>query len=84
MRKEVRRMLERREGKKVTWPSQYSVEFESENRLQKDSTEGNQPKCEFASTKDAEFILRDNQSPDLEEVTNWIEWSKQSRSLKAA
>lgn len=39
---------------------------------------------EFESTKEAKFILRDNQPPDLNEVTKWVEWSQQGRNLKAA
>ena len=39
---------------------------------------------EFEKTKEAQFILRDNKPPDLEEVQRWIEWAKQSRQLKRA
>ena len=40
---------------------------------------------EFAKTEEAKFIIRSESSaPDLEEVTNWIEWSRQHRSLDAA
>ncbi len=39
---------------------------------------------EFAKTKEAKFILRSSKHPDLEEVSNWVEWSQQSRQMKAA
>ncbi|MDG1874005.1 MAG: DUF4332 domain-containing protein [Mariniblastus sp.] len=39
---------------------------------------------EFAKSKDAKFILRGGKAPDLAEVTNWVEWSRNSRPLKAA
>ena len=40
---------------------------------------------EFKKTQEAKFIIRDKSSdPDLEEVTDWIEWSRQSRHLDAA
>ncbi len=38
----------------------------------------------FSKTKDGLKILRQSKAPDLEEVTNWIEWAKQTRSLTAA
>ena len=39
---------------------------------------------EFTKTDEAKFILRSSKAPDLDEVTNWIQWSQQSRSLNAA
>ncbi len=39
---------------------------------------------EFAKTDIAKYILRNGKTPDLKEVTNWVEWSKQCRDLKAA
>ena len=39
---------------------------------------------EFEKTKEAQFIIRDNKPPDLEEVSRWIEWAQQSRQLKSA
>lgn len=38
---------------------------------------------EFAKTEEAKFIIR-GKKPDLKEVTNWIDWSKQSRQVEAA
>lgn len=39
---------------------------------------------EFSKTEEARFILRSGKQPDLQEVSNWIEWSQQSRRLNAA
>ena len=39
---------------------------------------------EFAKSREAEFIIRNNRPPDLKEVTQWNEWSKDSRQLNAA
>ncbi|MFT7631934.1 MAG: hypothetical protein ACI87E_002980 [Mariniblastus sp.] len=39
---------------------------------------------DFSKTRESEFILRSSQPPNMEEVTNWIQWSKESRQLKAA
>ena len=38
----------------------------------------------FSKTKDGARIIRAGRKPDLEEVTDWITWSKSSRNLKAA
>lgn len=39
---------------------------------------------EFVKTREAKFILRSGKRPDMEEVSNWVVWSKQSRRLDAA
>lgn len=39
---------------------------------------------DYVKTDEAKFVIRDGQPPDLDEVTNWVTWSKQGRSLKAA
>ena len=39
---------------------------------------------DFVKTQEAKFILRSSKPPNREEVTNWINWSRQSRSLKKA
>jgi predicted flap endonuclease-1-like 5' DNA nuclease len=38
---------------------------------------------EFVETPEAKFIVR-GKRPDLDEVTNWVEWAAESRSLDAA
>lgn len=38
----------------------------------------------FVKTKDGERLLRSSKVPDLEEVTEWIEFARHARSLKAA
>ncbi len=38
---------------------------------------------EFTKTREAKFIIRDGNPPDLKEVEDWIQWSKHSRNLKA-
>ena len=35
----------------------------------------------FVATSEGKRVIRSAKSPDLQEVTNWIEWSKQSREL---
>lgn len=39
---------------------------------------------EFVKTKESKFILRSSKRPDIEEVSNWVAWSQQSRKLDAA
>ena len=39
---------------------------------------------EFVKTEDAKFVLRSSKRPDLNEVSNWVTWAKQSRHLDAA
>lgn len=39
---------------------------------------------EFVKTREAKFVLRNGKKPDLEEVSSWVSWSKQSRKLDAA
>lgn len=38
----------------------------------------------FADTSEGERIIRNGKKPDLEEVTDWIRFAQQARSLKAA
>jgi len=38
----------------------------------------------FVDSSEGQRILRSSKAPDLEEVTNWIAWGRQARSLKAA
>lgn len=38
----------------------------------------------FARTKEGERIIRNGRKPDLAEVTEWIQWAANARSLKAA
>ncbi|APZ96844.1 DUF4332 domain-containing protein [Fuerstiella marisgermanici] len=38
----------------------------------------------FADTSEGERIVRGGRKPDLEEVTDWISWAQNSRSLSAA
>ncbi|WP_197439936.1 DUF4332 domain-containing protein [Calycomorphotria hydatis] len=38
----------------------------------------------FCSSPEGERILRSSKVPDLEEVTNWIDWAQAARPLKAA
>jgi DNA repair exonuclease SbcCD ATPase subunit len=38
----------------------------------------------FSRTKEGERIIRNGQKPDLAEVTEWIQWAANARSLKAA
>ena len=38
----------------------------------------------FADTSEGERIIRNGRKPDLEEVTDWIRYAQQARSLKAA
>ena len=38
----------------------------------------------FVATKEGQRLLRSAKSPDLAEVTDWIQWSQQARTLKAA
>ena len=38
----------------------------------------------FSKTKEGQKILRQASPPDHEEVTNWIDWAKQTRPLSAA
>ena len=38
----------------------------------------------FAETKEGQKIIRNGKNPDLEEVTNWISWAADFRSLQAA
>jgi hypothetical protein len=38
----------------------------------------------FADTKEGLKIIRSGKKPDLEEVTDWINWAKHTRSLQAA
>jgi hypothetical protein len=37
-----------------------------------------------AKSPDGQRMLRGSQAPDLAEVTDWINWSSNSRSLNAA
>ena len=39
---------------------------------------------EFAKSAEAKFVLRNSKRPDIQEVSNWVEWSKKSRRLDAA
>lgn len=39
---------------------------------------------EFVKTREAKFILRSSKRPDIDEVSNWVAWSKQHRKLDAA
>lgn len=39
---------------------------------------------QFAKSKEGERIIRSGKGPDAQEVSDWIRWAKQSRSLKAA
>jgi hypothetical protein len=38
----------------------------------------------YTETKDGLKIIRAGKKPDLQEVTDWIQWAKQTRSLQAA
>jgi hypothetical protein len=38
----------------------------------------------FSETKEGQKIIRNGKKPDLEEVTNWISWASNFRSLQAA
>lgn len=38
----------------------------------------------FSETKQGMKIIRNGKKPDLEEVSNWIAWSAQTRSIQAA
>ena len=38
----------------------------------------------FSKTKEGERIIRNGRKPDLAEVTEWIQWAANARSLKAA
>ena len=38
---------------------------------------------EFAQTKEAKFVIR-GKRPDIDEVTNWVQWAAESRNLDAA
>ncbi|MCA9045994.1 MAG: DUF4332 domain-containing protein, partial [Planctomycetaceae bacterium] len=38
----------------------------------------------FVETNEGQRLLRSSKVPDLEEVTDWIRYAHQSRSLKAA
>lgn len=38
----------------------------------------------FVKTKEAERLLRSSKVPDLAEVTDWINWARHARALKAA
>ncbi len=38
----------------------------------------------FASSKSGVRILRGTAAPDLEEVTNWVQWSQNCRAIRAA
>ena len=38
----------------------------------------------FAETKEGQKIIRNGKKPDLEEVSNWITWASNFRSLQAA
>ncbi|MCA9074918.1 MAG: DUF4332 domain-containing protein [Planctomycetaceae bacterium] len=38
----------------------------------------------FVETVDGQRLLRSSKTPDLEEVTDWINWANHARSLKAA
>ena len=38
----------------------------------------------FAETKEGQKIIRNGKNPDLEEVSNWITWASNFRSLQAA
>ena len=38
----------------------------------------------FVRTKEGRRLLRSSNAPDLEEVTDWINWSHHSRQLRAA
>ena len=38
----------------------------------------------FSSSKEGERIIRNGRKPDLAEVTEWIQWAANARSLKAA
>ncbi len=38
----------------------------------------------FSGTGEGERIVRGRRKPDLEEITDWISWAQQSRTLKAA
>lgn len=38
----------------------------------------------YADTKEGLKIIRAGKKPDLQEVTDWIQWAKQTRSLQAA
>lgn len=55
-----------------------------------DEVAGSQPEMvlslvkEYARTEEAKFVLRNGRCPDIREVSNWVEWSRQSRQLEAA
>ena len=38
----------------------------------------------FSRTKEGERIIRTGRKPDLAEVTEWIQWAANARTLKAA
>ena len=38
----------------------------------------------FSETRQGERIIRSGRKPDLEEISDWINWSKQSRQIRAA
>ena len=38
----------------------------------------------FVETKEGKRIIRNGKTPDLEEVTEWIQWAQASRQLSAA
>jgi len=38
----------------------------------------------FAESAEGKRILRTSKAPDLEEVTQWIQWAAQARTLRAA
>ena len=38
----------------------------------------------FSETSEGERIIRGGTRPDLEEISDWVSWAQQSRTLKAA
>ena len=38
----------------------------------------------FSQSKEGERIIRNGRKPDLEEVTEWIQWAANARSMRAA
>ncbi len=38
----------------------------------------------FSRTKEGERMIRNGKNPDLAEVTEWIQWAANARSIKAA
>ena len=38
----------------------------------------------FSETKEGLKIIRNGKKPDLDEITDWINWAAHTRSIKAA